>query len=115
MKWALLYAIQSGRANIEMDDLVRAILVGTYLMETARMVPAYVSKAPVARVEAKILATLGRFPGQWLSARDLHQLVGGRIKASELRQSLNSLVDLEIIEQAVSSSGRSKVFRLVEC
>ena len=84
-------------------------------METAKLVPVYVSKTPVARVEAKILATFDRFPGQWLSARDLHQLVGGRVKALELRQSLDSLAALGLMVQEDSPSGRSSIYRLSDC
>ena len=44
MKWSLLYALQAAHVGIEIDDLARGVLVGTYLMETARLVPGYVSK-----------------------------------------------------------------------
>jgi hypothetical protein len=107
-----MYAVQAGHANIEVDDLARGVLLGTYLMETAKLVPGYVSKTPVARVEQKILDSLERVRGQWLTASDIHRLVGGRIKAEELRRSLRALVELGVIQEGDSPSGRSKVYRM---
>ena len=87
MKWALLYAIQAGHAVIEVDDLARGQLVGDYLMQTAELVPSHISKTPVARVEAKIMEALAKERSKWLAVSSIHQLVSGRIKAQELRQS----------------------------
>jgi len=112
MKWSLLYAIQASHANIEMDDLARGILVGTYLMETARLIPGYVSKAQVARVEQKIIESLTRVRGKWLTASSIHHLVSGRVKASELRGSLRALVELEVIEEGTSESGKANIYRV---
>ena len=112
MKWALLYALQAGHASIEVDDLARGILVGTYLNETASLVPGHVSKTIVARIEHKIVESLRRVQGKWLLASDVHRLVSGRIKADELRRSLHSLVQLGVIEEASSQSGTSMVYRV---
>ena len=113
MKWALMYAVQAGHAVIEVDDLARGQLIGDYLMQTAELVPNHISKTPVARVEAKIMEALAKDPGKWLPVSAIHQLVSGRIKAQELRQSLAALVELGRIEQGANPNHRSAVYRIV--
>ena len=113
MKWALLYAIQAGHAVIEVDDLARGQLVGDYLMQTAELVPSHISKTPVARVEAKIMEALAKERSKWLAVSSIHQLVSGRIKAQELRQSLAALVELGRIEQGENPNQRSAAYRIV--
>lgn len=106
MKWALLYAVQAGHAQIEHDDLARAAIVGTYLMETARLVPGHVAKAQVARIEERVVNALARSPQGHMSVSEIHRLVGGRVKADELKRSLRSLADLGVLEADEDSSGR---------
>ena len=113
MKWALLYAVQAGHAVIEVDDLARGQLIGDYLMQTAELVPNHISKTLVAKVEAKILEALAKEPGKWLPVSSIHQLVSGRIKAQELRQSLGALVELGRIEQGGNPSQRGSLYRIV--
>ena len=113
MKWALLYAIQAGTSSVEVEDLTRAQLVGAYLMETAELVPAHISKTPVARVEAKILEALAKHTTKWLPVSAIHQLVSGRVKAHELRQSLAALVELGRIEQGGNPSQRGTRYRIL--
>ena len=113
MKWALIYAMQAGHAEITEEDLAQATLVGTYLAETASLIPGRVQKSQSARVEAKILETLRRMPDQWLSANSIHRMVSGRIKADELRRSLDSLCKLGVIQEAASPNGR-KGYRINE-
>ena len=67
MKWGLIYAVQAGRSEVGEEDLARACLVGTYLMETAKLFPNLIQKSETARVEAKIVETLKRLPGQKLT------------------------------------------------
>ena len=112
MKWALIYTMQAEHSVVEVDDLARGVLVGTYLLETARLLPGHVSKTRTARVEVKIVEALERVRGQWLLGSDLHRLVGGRIKAAELKASLSALVRLGVVEEAPSPSGRSSVYRI---
>lgn len=101
MKFALNYMVLTGHSQVETDDLARATLVGAYLMETAQMVPFMARKSRVARVEAKVVESLKVAHGQWLTTSQLHQLVGGRIKAEELRRSLEALARLGVIEEGV--------------
>lgn len=105
MKWALIYAVQEGHLEVSDFDLARATLVGTYLLETARLVPCLVEKSRVARVEAKIIATLQRLPGQYLSSNQIHRLVSGRVKAEELRRSLASLTGLGVLKEGKTGTG----------
>ena len=105
MKWALIFAMQSGRAEINSENLARATLVGTYLMETAQLVPRFVQKSPIARIEDKIIKTLSLLSGQYLSTNEIHKHVSGRIKAEELRRSLQSLANLGIIEEGTTEKG----------
>jgi Protein of unknown function (DUF3987) len=81
MKWALLYAAQAFHSVIEVDDLARAVMVGDYLLQTARLVPRHVEKTPVARIEARILDGMAKAPDKWWRPKDIHQKVGGRISA----------------------------------
>jgi hypothetical protein len=109
MKWSLIYAIQAGEAEITEESLARATLVGTYLMETARLVPSSVHKCSVARIEARIVDTLNRMRGQYLTTNQIHRLVSGRIKAEELRRSLDSLAHLGVI-QVGTTDGTKKTY-----
>jgi len=106
MKWALIYAIQAGEAEISEESLARATLVGTYLMETARLVPASVHKCSIARIEGKIVDTLAKIRGEYLTTNQIHHLVSGRIKADELRRSLESLASMSIIREISVEGGR---------
>jgi hypothetical protein len=114
MKWALLYAVQNYHSIIEVDDLARAVLVGDYLMQTARLVPLHVEKTPIARIEARILDGMGKAPDKWWRPKDIHQKVGGRISAPELRRSLESLAALGKLDIADASSGRTQIYRLAQ-
>jgi hypothetical protein len=98
MKWALMYAILAGHTEILTDDLARACLVGTYLMDTAMLLPNLVQKNALSRVESKIIETLRRLDGKYLTTNEIHRLVSGRIKADDLRRSLESLEKLSVIE-----------------
>ncbi len=109
MKWALIYAIQAGESEITEQCLARATLVGAYLMETARLVPSSVHRCSVARIEAKIVDTLNRIPGQYLTTNQLHRLVSGRIKAEELRRSLDSLAQMGVIQEK-TTDGNKKTY-----
>jgi hypothetical protein len=108
LKLTLLYALQAGHDVIELDDLQRAGLVGMYLAETAALVPGGLQEAATVRVESKLLEYFASLPdGQWRFANEVHKLVGGRIKATELRSSLQALVDLGRLEaQEVRVRGR---------
>lgn len=106
MKWALIYAIQAGESEITEQCLARATFVGTYLMETARLVPGSVHKCSVARIEAKIVDTLNRIPGRYLTTNQIHRLVSGRIKAEELRRSLDSLAQMGVIQEKTADGNR---------
>lgn len=108
IKLALLYALQAGHVEIEVEDLQRAALVGTYLAETALLVPGGLQEAPTVRVEAKLLEYLASLPGdEWKSRSEIHHIVGGRIKAAELLASLTALVALGKLEdRAFGSRGR---------
>ena len=112
MKWSLVYALQGRRSQVEVDDLARGVLVGTYLIDTARLVPDMVRKAGVARIEQKIIDALTKVGGQWMRGADIHRMVSGRVKAEELRRSLASLVELGVLEETLSSTGRSSVYRV---
>ncbi len=105
IKWSLLYALQAGNSEITHGNLARATLVGTYLMETARLVPQTIQKSVVAKIESKIIKTLCLFPSQYLTANDIHRHVSGRIKAAELRNSLQALVSLGVIEEGKMPGG----------
>jgi hypothetical protein len=107
MKWALLYALQAGNTKIAPEDLARATLVGTYLMETARLVPQTIQKSVVAKIENKIIKTLSLFAGKYLTANEIHKHVSGRIKAAELRNSLQALVSLGVIAEGKTEGGAS--------
>jgi hypothetical protein len=110
MKWALVYAIQTGNSVIEVDDLARAVMVGDYLMQTAKLVPQHVGKSFLAKVEAKILEVMSREPGKWWKASLIHQRVSGRTDAATLRRILDSLVALGKLEQG--ASGPTVVYRV---
>lgn len=81
-------------------------------METARLVPGYVTKVPVARVEEKILEYLGRDANRWFTASEVHRSVSGRIKSHELRLSLAALMDLGRIEAGGGVNAKTK-YRLL--
>jgi hypothetical protein len=114
MKWALLYAVQGFHAIIEVDDLARAVMVGDYLMKTARLVPQHVEKIPIARIENRILDGMAKAPEKWWRPKDIDQKVGGRISAPELRRSLESLAALGKLDIADAPSGRTQLYRLSE-
>jgi hypothetical protein len=114
MKWALLYAAQAFHSIIEVDDLARGVMVGDYLLHTARLVPQHVEKTPVARIEARILEGMAKVPDMWWRPKDIHQKVGGRISAPELRRSLESLAALGKLDTAESETGRTQVYRLAQ-
>jgi hypothetical protein len=113
MKWALLYAIQAARAQVTSEDLARATLVGTYLMDTAKLVPGMVEKTRVSRVEAKIVETLRKVDGKYLTANEIHRVVSGRVKADELKRSLDALVNLQVIEAGNSPNG-AKAYKFAD-
>jgi hypothetical protein len=99
LKLTLLYALQAGHTAIELDDLQRAGLAGMYLAETAALVPGGLHEVPTVRVEAKLLEYFEDLPdGEWVEANKVHKLVGGRIKAVELRGALHALVGLGRLE-----------------
>jgi hypothetical protein len=102
MKWALLYTLQAGRGEVNSEDLARASLVGTYFMETSRLIPNLVQKSTIARIETKIVETLRKIQGKYLTANEIHHLVSGRIKADDLRRSLDSLVKLGVIDMKLN-------------
>ena len=105
MKFALIYALQAGRSEVSVEDLDRAKLVGDYLVATARLLPGSLVKAPVAKVEEKILQALKRVePGRWVTGSAIHRLVGGRIDAPTLHRALEALVHLGRLEASVSAS-----------
>lgn len=114
MKIALIYAIQAGRAEVGSEDIVRATLVGTYLIETARLVPIMVQKSNAARIEAKIVQNLEEVRGKWLTANGIHRLVSGRYKADDLRRSLDAMDQLGVIESAHMTGRKTKVYRIAE-
>ena len=105
MKFALIYALQAGRSELSVEDLDRAKLVGDYLVATARLLPGSLVKAPVAKVEEKILQALKRVePGRWVTGSAIHRLVGGRVDAPTLHRALEALVHLGRLEASVSAS-----------
>ena len=55
------------------------------------MLPSLVHKTTTARVEDKIVETINRLRGQYLTANEIHRLVSGRIKAEELRRATDAL------------------------
>jgi hypothetical protein len=114
MKWALLYAVQASHSTIEVDDLARTVMVGNYLMQSSRLVPQHVQKAPVARIEEKILEALRREPEKRWRPKDIHLIVGGRIKAEDLRRSLSALVELGKLEVMEAPSGRTQLYCLAQ-
>lgn len=114
MKWALIYSMQAGEAEVSADSLARATLVGTYLMETARLVPQCIQKAMVARIEARVVQSLSKCPGQYLTANQIHRLVSGRIKAHELQRSLDSLAKLGVIQEFVMDDKGRKAYSIAE-
>jgi hypothetical protein len=75
-------------------------------------VPGFVSKAPIAKVEEKVLEALGKVPGKWTPGREIHQMVSGRIKGQDLRQSLGALVELGRIEVGESPTSKKPVYRI---
>lgn len=100
IKLALLYALQAGHTGIELEDLQRAGLAGTYIVGTAGLLPDGAEEVPTARVEAKLLKLFEAQPDdRWLSANAIHRIVGGRVKASEVKSLLAALVSLGRLEK----------------
>ncbi|HVA21767.1 MAG TPA: DUF3987 domain-containing protein [Candidatus Micrarchaeia archaeon] len=112
LKFALLYCLQAGHAAVELEDLERAAIVGDYLAETAVIVPRGVTKAPIARVEAKVLDALQHVSPRWVGASRVHQIVGGRIDSPTLQRALGALVDLDRVEQSHGASPGHPEYRV---
>ncbi len=116
MRFALLYAVDADHGTIERDDLETAALVGEYLVATAGALPALEGRSAVEDVERRVLAALkaAQAAQAWAPVSRIHRLVSGRIDAQRLRQILDALVALELVErrtQEISHHGRVTVYR----
>ena len=68
----------------------------------------------MARIEARILEGMAKAKDKWWRPKDIHQKVGGRISAPELRRSLESLAALGKLDTAESETGRTQLYRLAQ-
>lgn len=95
-KFALLYAVLRGARSIEAEDMAQALEIARYvdavIDDTLR--PLGLSRA--GRLESKIEHLLTM---KAMKRRELSQKLSGRVKAHELRQTIDNLINLERIEQ----------------
>lgn len=105
MRSALLYALDRGHGSIERADLETASELGHYLQASAGALPQLSGRSAVDEVEQRVLRALSQVAG-WVPASSIHRVVGGRIDAARLRQSLDALVRLGLIEERLYSAPR---------
>jgi hypothetical protein len=98
IKSALVYAMLSGHSQIEVDDLGRALALGSYWSKTAAQVATADLGDDTRRVEHKILSIVEQRPGVWVAVRELHQKLSGRVKAWEFHNAIKCLVKLGRLE-----------------
>jgi hypothetical protein len=113
LRFALLYAVDADHGTIERDDLETAALIGAYFVATAGVLPALEGRSAVEDVERRVLAAL-KTAQAWAPVSRIHRLVSGRIDAQRLRQILDALVALELVErrtQEIPHHGRVTVYR----
>ena len=103
LRFALLYALAAAHPAITVEDLTLAADVGTYLTATAGAVPQLTGRTALTDMEQRLLRALARADG-WVPASALHRLVSGRISAPQLRQVLEALEQLGLVDQQVSTS-----------
>ena len=112
MKWAFIYAIQASHTAVEIDDLMRAVMVGEYLQATAWMVPKHVAKTQLSKFEQKLLEIMAENPDFWWKTSAIHQRISGRVDATGLRRSLDSLEALGRLEK--ETQGTRFVYRIIQ-
>ncbi len=91
---ALFFAAVRGGADINDDDLCRALDVGRYIDAVVCGQMSAVSHGRELHLQEKIRALLWERP---MRRKELHQKIGGRIKGSELTKVLRTLLELERI------------------
>jgi hypothetical protein len=94
MRHALLFAALRSDSRISGEDLTRAIEIAGYIHEVIEQVVQPLGKNPAVVLESKIEALLNE---RRMKRRELHQRLSGRIKARDLNQALESLIDLDRI------------------
>jgi hypothetical protein len=109
LRFALLYALAAQHPAITVDDLALAGDVGAYLTATAGAVPQLTGRTALTDMEQRILRALARSQ-DWVPASAIHRLVSGRISAPQLRQMLDALELLGLVEHQSATHARHPAF-----
>jgi hypothetical protein len=107
MKVALIYAVMRGHREIDEEDLHAGVSVGQYCSDVAlslSLTSMDVSRG--ARLDERIISKLDGIP---TLGSHIHERLGGKVGAEELRRELSNLVALGRLNEAkVVINGRER-------
>lgn len=107
MKIGLIYALMRGHRSIFEEDIRAGTAVASYCSEVALKLPlSRMDTSRGARLDERILAALD---GEWMFVSQLHEKLGGKTGAEELRRELVNLTELGRLDmEKLQLNGRER-------